>query len=206
MVAETVSFAQVKPRTLQEALGFEGELSAEEFYELRGEGHYELLCGKVVDKYAGQDMSGPGALHGKLAARLARWLDNWSHERRAGDVYVETGFVLQRDPTTIKRPDVSFVSTENLPAGGTPTGFIQGAPDLAVEVNSPNDTWHEVEAKVALYFQAGTRAVWIVEPTTRTITVRTPDSAPVMYQVGDTLRDATILAGFEMPLSEIFDF
>lgn len=205
MVAETVSFTQKMPRTLEEALHFEGELTAEEFYELRGDGHHELIRGKVVDKCAGQDMSGPGAMHGKLAARLARWLDSWAHERRAGDVCVETGFVLQSNPTTIKRPDVSFLRAERL-SNGTPTGFIEGAPDLAIEVNSPNDIWHEVKAKVRLYFQAGACAVWILEPAERTITVRTPDSAPIVYQIEDTLRGEPVLNGFEMPLRDVFDF
>ena len=205
MVTETISFAQTKPRTLEEALHFDGEISAEEFYELRGDGVFELLNGKVVDKHVGETMSGPGALHGKLAARLARWLDGWAHGRRAGDVYVETGFVLQRHPTTIKRPDVSFLRADQL-NDGTPSGFIEGAPDLAVEINSPNDTWHEVETKVALYFRSGTRAVWIVEPSARTITVRTPDAAPIVYQIGDTLSGEPVLAGFELPLSEVFDF
>lgn len=205
MVAETIRFAQKKPRTLEEALHFAGELTAEEFYDLRGDGHCELIDGKVVDKYTGQTMSGPGAMHGKLAARLARWLDSWAHERRAGDVYVETGFVLQREPTTIKRPDVSFLRAERL-SNGTPSGFIEGAPDLAVEINSPNDTWHEVEAKVALYFQAEARTVWIVEPSAQTITVRTPDAAPIVYQIDDTLRGEPVLPGFEMALRDVFDF
>ena len=199
MVAETISFTQTRPRTLQEALGFDGELTAEEFYELRGDGHHELIDGKVIETMP------PGFDHGRIALRIGGRIDRFVTENSLGQASTEGGFRLQRRPDMVRSPDVCFVSNVRLENQRT-SGFLEGAPDLAVEVNSPNDKEAEVEAKVQLYFEAGTRAVWIVEPSARTITVRTPDSAPIVYQIGDTLSGEPVLAGFELPLSEVFDF
>ena len=199
MVAETISFALTKPRTLQEALHFAGELTAEEFYGLHGDGRYELTDGKVSEKMP------PGYNHGTVAGNIYTAIKLFLRKHDLGQASVEGGFRLSREPHILRSPDVSFVTHASL-TDQNANAFLEGAPDLAVEVNSPNDMWHEVEAKVALYFQAGTRAVWIVEPTTRTITVRTPDNAPMVYQIDDTLRGEPVLAGFEMALGDVFDF
>lgn len=84
---------------------------------------------------------------------------------------VESGFCLECRPDTVRGPDVFFLAAERIPEEGLPTGFIQGAPDLAVEVVSPNDTVAEIQAKVQEYLEHGTRLVGILEPTTRTVTV-----------------------------------
>ena len=199
MVAGTVNFAQKMPQTLQEALHFAGELSAEKFYELRGDGRYELIDGKVIE------IMPPGFDHGTIAGNIFFALRTFVRANQLGRVSVEGGFRLRRGPDMVRSPDVCFVSNARLENQRTVT-FLEGAPDLAVEVNSPNDKEAEFETKVALYFQAGTRTVWIVEPSTRTITVRTPDNAPVVYRIDDTLRGEPVLAGFEMPLGDVFDF
>ena len=74
----------------------------------------------------------------------------------------EAGFRLRRDPDTVRGADVAFIHTERLPGGIFPTGYFEGAPDLAVEIISPNDTASEVDENVREWLAAGARAVWVI--------------------------------------------
>jgi Uma2 family endonuclease len=89
--------------------------------------------------------------------------------------------------------------------GVSTRGFIDGAPTLAVEIVSPGDLWSEVEDKVRLYLEKGSRAVWIVDPQTRTIEVRTTQAAPRIYRADDTLTGDEILPGFELQITDVFE-
>jgi len=96
--------------------------------------------------------------HGKIAVRIGGRLDHFVSARQLGEVYgAETGFTLRRKPDTVRAPDAAFVSAARIPPGGIQSGFFPGAPDLAVEVVSPDDTAAEVKAKVNEYFEAGAR-------------------------------------------------
>jgi len=44
---------------------------------------------------------------------------------------------LTTDPDTVRAPDVAFVRRDRLPAGDAVERYFVGAPDLAVEVISP---------------------------------------------------------------------
>ena len=122
---------------------------------------YELVNGELVG------MAPPGGIHGGITAILATALDNHVRQNRSGRVMVDTEYHLERDPDTVRSPDVSFISTERLPSGGLPRGFVEGQPDLAVDGVSPSDTANEVEAEVHDYLSTGTRRVWVVYYGTR---------------------------------------
>lgn len=83
------------------------------------------------------------------------------------------------------------------------------APDLAVEVVSPNDTWEEVDAKVVEWLDAGTRLVWVVAPGTRTVRIHRPVSATggttAMLSGDDAISGEQVLPGFTAPIREFFD-
>ena len=83
----------------------------------------------------------------------------------------ETGFILRRNPDTVRAPDASFVSAGRLPPGDLPGGFLEIAPDLAVEVVSPGDTAREVQEKVEDWLRSETHLVWAVYPATRSVTI-----------------------------------
>ena len=85
-------------------------------------------------------------------------------QNRLGEIYVgDVGFILRRNPDTVRAPDLAFIRKERLPALEE-EGFSTVVPDLAVEILSPSDRWTEVEAKIAEYFTAGVKAIWIVDP------------------------------------------
>ncbi len=89
--------------------------------------------------------------------------------RVVGDV----GFVLNlpNDPERVRGPGLAFISNHRLPGGRPPDGFLRGAPDLAVEVLSPNDNPVEVQQRVRDYLDAGARLVWIIVPQAKAATV-----------------------------------
>jgi Uma2 family endonuclease len=116
----------------------------------------------------------------------------------------ECGYVLRRNPDTVRGPDASFVSSERLAAWEARGPFFEGAPDLAVEVLSPSNTRREIEEKVSEYLAAGGREVWVADPEARRITVHRPDEGPRDLGPDDTLDGGDLLPGFDVPVAELF--
>jgi Uma2 family endonuclease len=117
-------------------------------------------------------------------------------------VFSEAGFILSEHPPVVRAPDVAVVLARRVP-GQLPAKFFPGAPDLAVEVLSPDDRPPEVAAKIADYLRAGTAAVWVVDPDHHTVTVHTADGA-ARYGGTEVLRDAPPLPEFTLPLNDLF--
>lgn len=125
---------------------------------------YELVKGEL------RVMSPAGGRHGRVAMKLAQLLANHVHAGDMGVVYAaETGFLLQRDPDTVRAPDVAFVSKLRADQIEDDTGFLPLAPDLAAEVISPTDTFSAVEEKAFDWLSAGTRLVLLVDPASRRV-------------------------------------
>lgn len=117
----------------------------------------------------------------------------------------ETGFKVATNPDTVLAPDVGFVAKDRLPDDlSTLVGFFPGAPDLAVEVVSPGDTYHEVETKVARYLDAGTQLVWVVRPKQKRVEVHRVDNTSALLSVGETLDGESVVPGFTLPIARIF--
>jgi Uma2 family endonuclease len=175
-------------------------MTAEELIKLpRGRSRYELVNGEL------REMSPAGHNHGRIAARLAGAL--WRHveEHELGEVYAaETGFTLTTNPDTVRAPDVSFIRQERVEEVGEAKGYWPGAPDLAVEVNSPGDTVSEVEEKVEEWLEAGTALVWVVSPKLRTVTVyRSREDISTLAEK-DVLDGEQIIPGFRYPVAKLF--
>ena len=159
----------------------------------------ELAEGRVIT------MSPVGLLHGQVAQGLANRLSAFATDHKLGTVMQQTGFRLRRDPDVVRAPDVSFLRAERIPAKGARRGFIDGAPDLAIEVLSSDDRTAEILRKVAEYLDAGTPRVWVVDPDAETVTVHRGDRSRV-FGVGETLSsdDAGLAAeGFELAVGDV---
>ena len=94
---------------------------------------YELVRGRLVR------MSPVGPRHGRIAMALAARLWNHVTGHSLGEIWTEVGFRLAAGPDTVRAPDVSFVSTEHLPRPDA-RGFYRGAPELAIEVLSRDES------------------------------------------------------------------
>ena len=116
---------------------------------------YELIQGAL------HMMSPSGNEHGRIAVRLTWRIAQHVEREDLGVVFAaETGFLLQTDPDTVRAPDLAFVTKTRRTEAGNVEGFWPGAPDLAVEVVSPSDSFSQVEEKALAWLTAGTRVVW----------------------------------------------
>jgi Uma2 family endonuclease len=160
---------------------------------------YELVKGEV------RRMPPAGSEHGAVAVNIAVVIAQFVKPHDLGVVFgAETGFKIASEPDTVRAPDLAFVRRERIPAGGIPRGFWPGAPDLAVEVVSPGDTYTEVEEKVNDWLNAGTRMVLVLNPRTRTIAVYTSHTAVERLTESDTLDGGEVLPGFACQVAELF--
>ena len=116
----------------------------------------------------------------------------------------ETGFRLASNPDTVLAPDISFVGKERIPDEGLPEGFWPGPPDLPVEVLSPSQKTSEIDEKVREYLRAGTRAVVIVDPDGRSVTVHWPRVQSQTLVEQDTLELPDVVPGFRIKVAQIF--
>ena len=154
-------------------------------------GRRALVRGRLIE------MAPPGAEHGEIAVRVASRLAAFVERESRGAVRVESGYVLSRDPDTVRGPDVSFVRRERLPETPLRRGFHDGPPDLAVEIVSPGDRRRQVEDVVRDYLEAGTPCVWVVDPRSHTVEVHEPGRVTTL-RTGDRLSGGTALSGFEV--------
>ena len=149
-------------------------------------------------------MSPAGGRHGKVVFELGRLIGNHVAALKLGAVFAaETGFMLSRDPDTVRAPDVAFISRDRLP-DPAPRGFAELAPDLADEVLSPDDRPGVVLAKVADWLKAGSRLVWVVDPQRARARVYRADGSEALLAEFDALDGEDVLPGFSCSLGTIY--
>ena len=162
--------------------------------ELDPDRSYEIVDGKPEEKMA-------GARHGGVIMRLGWRLGMHVETNRLGGIYSpDTTFLIGKNE---RMPDLAFVSAARIPPEGEPEGPWLIAPDLAVEVISPNDVWDKVHRKLHDYFAAGVREVWLIAPEFREVQIY---GSPTQFRVlteSDELTSAE-LPGFRCPVGEIF--
>jgi Uma2 family endonuclease len=175
-------------------------LTAEEFAVLpdSDDRRCDLIRG-VVGVHEAQ----PSLGHEWINHKIGHLLYDFVAPRKLGVVAGSPGFVLERNPDTVRAPDVCFVRADRVPRGELPP-FLDGAPDLAIEVRSPSNTKRKMAEKIAQYLARGSRLVWYVEPERHTITVFRPQHDPVVLNEGDRLSGYDVLPGFDCPVAEVF--
>jgi Uma2 family endonuclease len=172
--------------------------TAEGLFDSPDRERYELVRGTL------RVCEPPGGVHGRLATRLAYLLHAHVERHGLGTVLVETGYVLQRSPDTVRGPDISFVSTARMRPERIPAQFIPGTPDLAVEILSPDDRPSDIAEKLTDYFGAGARLVWVVDPQGQAVDVHYPDRPSDRLMPSDTLDGEDVVPGFRCGVAEVF--
>ena len=170
----------------------------EELETLPKNGHkYELLDGDLI-------MSPVHENHGSVCVVIITMIGVFVRRRELGKVYdSSTGFRLTRD--VLLSPDVSFVSKARLNAiRVAPDKFLAGAPDLVVEVLSPSDRMTQLNRKLELYFEHGTRLAWLVNLRKQQVHIYTADSIEALTDLDDVLTGGAVLPGFKCKLRRIF--
>jgi Uma2 family endonuclease len=150
-------------------------------------------------------MTPAGHPHGRIAMRIAAQLFQHVEERGLGTVYAaETGFILARNPDTVRAPDAAFVRRERVEEVGETEGYWPGAPDLAVEVVSPGDACAEVEGKVTDWLRAGARMVIVVDPSSRTVKIHRSLTDIAALTEDDEIDGADVVQGWRLPVRRLF--
>lgn len=143
-----------------------------------------------------------GARHSGVGTRLIIKLGIYLEDNEIGAVYgPDATFKLGAKD---RLPDVSFISSARIPPGGEPIGSWNIAPDLAIEVISPNDVYDQVIGKVGEYFAAGVRQVWLITPEYKTVTVYHSPAQSVILFENEELTSEDLLPGFRCPISDLF--
>lgn len=175
-------------------------VTADELLRMPDDGlRRELVRGELrVMTPAGHD-------HGRVAMRIGSRLDRYVEANGLGVVYAaETGFRTESDPDSVRAPDVAFVRGERVEEAAGSPGFFPGAPDLAVEVVSPGDSYGEVEEKVFDWLAAGCRMVVVVNPRKRSAAVYRSRTDIVLLTVDEALDGGDVVPGWMLPLRELF--
>ena len=98
-------------------------LTGEDLLRMPDDGkRYELVRGEVIE------ITPPGETHGVLASRIDRLSGEFVEEHDLGTVGVESGFYLERNPDTVRGPDVWFISKDRL----DPDRVIEGYCEIGV--------------------------------------------------------------------------
>lgn len=180
-------------------------LTAEEFSQLPDPEHggkMELVRGRVVTS---MPVSGK---HGERQGIIWQALRQFLSPGQEGKATVETGYVLRRDPDVVRAPDASVAPSALLEDGELPEdAFIEGAPLLAIEVVSRNDSEREVLEKVGEYLDAGVARVWVVRARNKTVVVLSASGDVKAVPLTGTLtsEDAGFAqTGFALAVATIF--
>lgn len=160
----------------------------------------ELVDGQLVERDMGQRSDA-------VAGTVLFLLKAYARSQQAGLVNgSQCGYQIFRDdPNRVRFPDVSFTRRERLPASGAAAGHSKTAPDLAVEVLSPNDQAADLLGKVSEYLDAGVALVWVVNPGDRTVFAYQADGTGRYYSAGETIDAGPVLPGFQCRVADFFE-
>lgn len=161
----------------------------------------EVVNGQVVEE------SPLGAREVDVATKLTMLIGFHVLANRLGRMASEGLFTLSEDPHLRRRPDVAFISAARWPLDRAiaPAAAYEMIPDLVIEVISPTDLATETQGKVAEYFRAGVRQVWLAFPSLAQVCVYDTPSTSRIWGRADTIDGGDILPGLSLLLSQVFE-
>ena len=176
-------------------------LTAEDLLRLDAQGvRGELIRGVLCETMP------TGLEHGKIVMNLGGELRIFIKPRKLGTLIgSDSGVWLERDPDTVREPDIAYFSAEKIPLDARVTGYAQVAPDLVVEVVSPSNSRQEVNDKALMWLRYGVRLVLVVHPNTRTVEVHSEGHRVLTLTENDTLDGMDVLPGFTCAVRDIFE-
>lgn len=174
-------------------------ITGEELLDLGDIGPCELIEGRIVP------MAPTGDEHGGYESNFDHALRSFADLPKLGKVRVgEVGIYIRRNPDTVRGADVIFISHERY-AQRKPGGYLDVAPDLVVEILSPNDKWTEVTQKLREYFAIGVRLVWVADPEARCVYAYRSLTDVREFTEKDELPGDEVLPGFAVKVAQLFE-
>jgi len=172
----------------------------EEFMALSRDGHrYELINGELIDR------GHLGAKHSYTTVLLSSALFPLVLDKKLGALFdSSTAFKMKNGNK--RAPDISFFAKDRLQGlTDIPAGFLEGAPDLAIEILSPNNTVEEINGKLVEYFENGSRLVWVINSYQHYVLVyRSAQEPERLLKSTDCLDGEDVIPGFSLSVADLF--
>jgi Uma2 family endonuclease len=171
----------------------------EAFMALPDDGsRYEIVNGVLVN------MGNSGIEHGYIASILNILVGGYVLSHKLG-IICDSSTAFKMKAGNKRAPDLSFVSKMRLKGvKRLPKGFFEGAPDLAVEVISPSNTFEELHDKIVEYFENGCRLVWVINPDEQSVLVYYHPQPDRLLKITDVLDGEQVIPGFTLPVADLF--
>ena len=161
-------------------------------------GRTELVKGVIIH------MSPTGYLHGYTEGKLYGALQAFVSQHKLGEVLVgKVGIYTARRPDTVRGADVAYISNERL-ARVQSSSYLDVAPELVVQVLSPDDRWGDLVDKLSECLAVGVQVVWVADPKTQSVYVYHSLNKVQHFSVEDALPGGEVLPGFGVPVAELF--
>jgi Uma2 family endonuclease len=178
-------------------------LTADEFLRLCEQ---RVIKGELVKGVHHETMSA-GGKYGEVAMAFGTAMTLHVRPNRLGRVSgSDTGVILERDPDTVREPDIAYFSIETLPLDIDVQGYYEVVPDLVVEIVSPNDSPSYMADRVAMWLSHGVRLVWAVYPGSRTVAAHPSAGPTLIYTENDELDGGDVLPEFRCSVRDILDW
>lgn len=178
-------------------------MNAEDFFDWchrpeNRDRHFELERGEVVE------VSRPGERHGFVGLNVGRILSNYTFQQRKGYACGnDTGLILERNPDTVRGPDVVLYDQAKRYDDLNPR-YSDRMPTLAVAVLSPNDKWGKVTRRITDLLGRGIAVIWLVDPEGRSVTVYRSAQLPQVFEGEDEVKGNPELPGFSCRVADFF--
>lgn len=173
-------------------------ITAEELLAMGNDAPFEIWEGELIE------VSPSGGKSASIAFNVGGLLFDYAKGLGLGYfTNAEGGFVLSRNPHTVVAPDIGFISAQRLPEG-PPDSFIEGRPDLAIEIISKTDEPGQIRRKQRIYDQYRVPMVWWIDPQECTVTVHELGKPPRVLDEAATLSGEDVLPGFSLSVERIF--
>ncbi len=169
-------------------------VSVEEYLSNPDYEHYEYVDGEVVGLNVGTRD------HSSIQVICASLLHSWKRKNARGYIGTELHCRLTiNGEVRFRLPDVAFV------ARPFTTDYLEGAPELVIEIRSPEDRIATLFLKAGDYFANGTQILWIIDPLDSCVYVLTPTSPPKVLAKPDNLSGGDVVPGLTIAVSELFE-
>jgi len=161
---------------------------------------YELVDGEVIC------LPSPAWIHARIVTILTVLIASFAERIGAIALTDGAGFIVGKDLQQVREPDVSLILKERSHLLVVGRRLVPEAPDLAIEVLSPEQHGEAYAIpKVAEYLAAGGRVVWLVDPDKKQVRAyEAGKSEYTVYSGDDAIALDTIAPGFSAPVSSFF--
>ena len=159
---------------------------------------YELINGIIMRR------ASPHAMHQNAVLNIAAIMRAFVLERKLGKCYIAPLDVAFANSNLIQ-PDVLFISKDRLGIVGK---FVDGVPELVVEVLSQGSIKIDRDDKMKAYRRHGVAEYWIVDYQKKTVEVYALINDDYdMVSFGDEIGavESMVLDGLKINLEDIFD-